>query len=1686
MNKLNKTLLQSLAAIVALQGAVPVFEAAAGEHTAKAYAETTSSEQRQFVKAITSLTVDKARYTPGEEATLTFALKDDSSWSGELHVEIYQLNKLVAKGAKAVTVLQGQGELQVKWKPPAEDYKGYLVKAWIKGAASDDFATAAIDVSSDWKKYPRYGYVGEFPKEKAEQSDAKLKQLSQDYYLNGYQFYDWMWRHDVSVYSKTDSSGKPITDENGNFITETMDADTHYTDLLGRELFPMSVKQQVAAAQKYGSAAMAYEMNYAARESYEDFGVSPLWGLYNKSAQFPLDTGNPQKDQNGFTFDVNGHPTSLFLQDPGNTEWQAFIANEFNRAVNEFGFNGIHLDQWGANDNDYLYDYNGNKRYYSLDYDKLINAVKNSLAVNNPNRNDVTFNMVGGNAEYSAVPNPATKTDFDYSEIWQDRNQYRDLQKVVEDTRSANGGKAMVIAGYMNYKQATGVTTRGTEAEDVPATVDYQSRISKAYGWVGNFGRKDTDAVTFTVTVPEAGNYNLVLNYGQGNGATGPEGKLSVNGEVADAAIPFSVNTGWGNPTAQYTVPAELKAGENTVKLTLNTNNLWLNLASLDVVGSGVNDRYEAVDAKLDTAIVDQYSNVYYFDTKGDYLKFRVRVPEAGDYPLGFSYASDWQTVSRDLIVNDQPQGSVAFPGNGTRDKFITRSGLATVHLEAGDNTIMLKAPTDDLGIKLRYMTVGDKKYEALYADIPQTNSISYNESKTDNFGQPGQTVTYEVDLADAVDRITVLYHGDNSPTMTVLVDGEPAASAQKVLFPKTPGGWGGAMQRMTLEAAVPAGHHAITLRMESSGQYTNVGGLLTGGYEYSTGSAVTGGGVIPVVGYASDFNNENDRLAFNVDAEEAGSYDLHWFYRNNGSDVVPLSRSVYIGDGAGQTVSFAPTASDEWGEAVLSGVQLQKGANRVVIKMLEGSDSGIQLDKLKVIPAGGGSLAERSYEAESLNTVTPFSLYKDTVMNFSEVGQQVTYPVTIPQSGEQSLIFTYSNPGAFTTRSVYIDGVRAKDANGNTLKLGLSGTDNKDRYSGDGYVIIPHMTAGQHTVTLKMEEDDEPGMIQLRGVTAGYFDESSVRLMDAALASMGATHIELGTAEKLGEGPNMLAHEYYPNRSKKMTESTKEAMKDYYKFFAAYENLLFDSKADSDATIGVKTAGGNDLALSKDGSENTLWYTVRRNASNEGYEHYDIIHLVNLLNNDSDWRNAANEPEKQGHLKVDYAVGVTKQEAAGLKVFAATPDRGEGAMTELTYTWNGDHIAIDVPSVDYWTMLVVDRDPKQGQAQQLDLNGSGGSGGGTAVIPPSEGSRTVTEQDVNNAANGQVAILLEKGTDRVLLPVSLIGSLGTNKLALRASGGLTLQWNPDTLKKLASSAPAGAYMELVLKPLPSTAAPAVAPAMKLKGTVYSIELNLKAMDGRLLTSAQSHLQAEVESEVSAPKLTGKLLGLYVYDRENSQWKYAGGRYKASNGSFTAELNISGTFAVFEYEKSYLDVGSSSWFYEAVASLSAKHVVNGVTEKQFAPERKGTRAEVMAMIVRALNLSGNGASSAAGFKDVPAGAWYSKELSAAYEAELIQGDASGRFNPNAPITRQELAVMLLRAYKLAGGELPEAEAGRTQYADAALIAAWAKKAIAEAGAAGLMQGDGNGQFAPGRQGTRSEIAQAIDNLLEKI
>ncbi|WP_235680266.1 5'-nucleotidase C-terminal domain-containing protein [Paenibacillus albicereus] len=171
---------------------------------------------------------------------------------------------------------------------------------------------------------------------------------------------------------------------------------------------------------------------------------------------------------------------------------------------------------------------------------------------------------------------------------------------------------------------------------------------------------------------------------------------------------------------------------------------------------------------------------------------------------------------------------------------------------------------------------------------------------------------------------------------------------------------------------------------------------------------------------------------------------------------------------------------------------------------------------------------------------------------------------------------------------------------------------------------------------------------------------------------------------------------------------------------------------------------------------------------------------------------------------------------------------------------------------------------------------------------------------------------------------------------------------------------------------------------------------------------------------------------------------------------------------------------SGHWAASAVAELAGKRIVAGKSASAFAPGDAVTRAEFAVLLARTLGLS---AGSAAPFRDIAAGAWHADGIAAAAEAGLIGGYGDGSFRPQQRISRQEMAVMTLRAVQLAGRQASAPQAEAVAFADAERIAAWAADAAAELSRYGLVQGDDKGRFQPLAGATRAESAVLLQRLL---
>lgn len=173
---------------------------------------------------------------------------------------------------------------------------------------------------------------------------------------------------------------------------------------------------------------------------------------------------------------------------------------------------------------------------------------------------------------------------------------------------------------------------------------------------------------------------------------------------------------------------------------------------------------------------------------------------------------------------------------------------------------------------------------------------------------------------------------------------------------------------------------------------------------------------------------------------------------------------------------------------------------------------------------------------------------------------------------------------------------------------------------------------------------------------------------------------------------------------------------------------------------------------------------------------------------------------------------------------------------------------------------------------------------------------------------------------------------------------------------------------------------------------------------------------------------------------------------------------------------SFPDMTGFEWADTAVDALKEKGIVSGDDNGNFNPGDSVTRAEFAKMMVILTGTELTYGDS--GFADVDANDWFYAYVNAASVSGLIKGDGIGKFNPNEKITREDMAVIVYRAY-----EINESLGHALSFSDANLISDYAKEAVAFLSFKGVINGVGDNTFAPKKTASRAEAAQMLYNML---
>ena len=361
----------------------------------------------------------------------------------------------------------------------------------------------------------------------------------------------------------------------------------------------------------------------------------------------------------------------------------------------------------------------------------------------------------------------------------------------------------------------------------------------------------------------------------------------------------------------------------------------------------------------------------------------------------------------------------------------------------------------------------------------------------------------------------------------------------------------------------------------------------------------------------------------------------------------------------------------------------------------------------------------------------------------------------------------------------------------------------------------------------------------------------------------------------------------------------------------------------------------------------------------------------------------------------------------------------------------------------------------------------------------PVPAAAVVTAAQLGSPAVSGVVTVKVGQAAAIELPVNAGELLRTNSLRIQGDE-VELVLAPELLKQLTEAATAvkgsgtRILLKAELKALEEVKLKTEA-GVSVKGRLLDYDLSLTGADGT--AHRLGHYAVPVSLSLTANGLDPKLLGLYRVNSEGTL-TYLGGAAEA--GGLKALLDGSGTYALLEYSKQFSDVPASHWAFDALRELSAKHLIQGISEQAYQPGRNITRAEFVQLMANTLQLSGSGTTA---FTDVPQGAWYQKALAGMVEAGLITGRTSESFQPNAEISREEMTVILMRAYQLRQGlPLPAAPLS-SSFKDADSISGWAAEQVAAAASLGLVKGRADGTFAPKAPATRAEAAQLLLNYL---
>lgn len=362
-----------------------------------------------------------------------------------------------------------------------------------------------------------------------------------------------------------------------------------------------------------------------------------------------------------------------------------------------------------------------------------------------------------------------------------------------------------------------------------------------------------------------------------------------------------------------------------------------------------------------------------------------------------------------------------------------------------------------------------------------------------------------------------------------------------------------------------------------------------------------------------------------------------------------------------------------------------------------------------------------------------------------------------------------------------------------------------------------------------------------------------------------------------------------------------------------------------------------------------------------------------------------------------------------------------------------------------------------------------------------------LAKANVNNAIFGMSAPMYQVGVDEVLDAVFDDKDVISGATIIESNG--TVNTNVTVDKDLVNIGPKN---EIYLQQ-------GQAVVMELTGNYASVQVGMRSLTGAAVTYQINSETAKTMNSTVDMYYPVKLVGNMLVIRNTSENDeiLALTRLKVTSAT-AATTNDSGvipqtTPEAIRYAMAlmrgidvpqFTDVAEDAWYHDYVYDLVYRGVVNGMTATTYEPEGKLTRAQFVKLLACSL-ADAETLKTYEGkhpFKDSE-GHWAEAYIAWAKDKGIVEGVSATEFDPEAPITREQMATIFGRYALKQGIELPKSENAAGSFPDADKISEYAREFVELMRIAGILNGYEDGTFRPQGNATRAEAAKLFSLFL---